>query len=168
MDAWFGNSVAGGDVDGDGYDDVVVGRPGINGQILVYRGSAGGPSTNPDWIVEGGQGASQFGHRVDTGDLDGDGYADVIVGAPSYGHGQIGEGRVFAFFGSAPGLGTRTSWSAEGNQRACEFGISAGSAGDVNGDGRDDVIVGADQFDAGQRDEGRAFVYLGSSRRRLR
>src|SRR5688572_665638 len=165
VNASFGVSVAAGDVDGDGYDDVVVGNLGYDtglfgiygeGRILVYRGSASGPSTTPDWIVTGDQGGCGFGITLATGDLDGDGYAEVIVGAEAYDHGHQNEGRVSAFFGSALGLRTRTSWIAEGNQHHCFFGSALARAGDVNGDGLDDVIVGSSLLDAGQTSEGRA------------
>jgi hypothetical protein len=59
----------------------------------------------------------------------------------------------------------------ESNQASSELGISVASAGDVNDDGFDDVIVGANAYDAGQSDEGAAFVFLGAqteSRTRVR
>ena len=60
-------------------------------------------------------------------------------------------------------LASSPSWSAEGNQQSARFGYSVATAGDVNGDGYSDVIVGAYIYDNGQTDEGRAFVYHGSS-----
>jgi hypothetical protein len=51
---------------------------------------------------------------------------------------------------------------AESDQTSAHFGTSVGTAGDVNGDGYADVVVGADLYDNGQNDEGRAFVYHGS------
>src|SRR5262245_49391298 len=56
-----------------------------------------------------------------------------------------------------------TSWTVEGDQRQAAFGTSVATAGDVNGDGFSDVIVGAYRFDDGQTDEGKVFVYLGSA-----
>ncbi len=55
------------------------------------------------------------------------------------------------------------AWTAEGDQADAQFGCSVATAGDVNGDGYADVIVGATDFDNGQTDEGRAFVYHGSA-----
>src|SRR6185503_5629670 len=95
--------------------------------------------------------------------VNGDGYADVIVGAPFYDNGQADEGRTFVYLGSATGLAVSAAWTAESNQAGAQLGWSVGTAGDVNGDGFADVIVGAYQYDNGQDNEGRAFVYHGSA-----
>lgn len=58
---------------------------------------------------------------------------------------------------------TTAAWTAESNQADSNFGISVASAGDVNGDGFSDVIVGAHLFDNGQTNEGRVTLYLGSA-----
>ena len=95
------------------------------------------------------------------GDVNGDGFADVIVGASGYDNGQTDEGRAFVYHGSAAGLATTAAWTAESDQANARFGSSVATAGDVNGDGFSDVIVGAYAYDNGQTDEGRAFVYHG-------
>ncbi len=167
--AFFGISVAtAGDVNGDGYDDVIVGAYRYdNGQTdegaaFVYHGSATGLSTTPNWMAESDQPAL-LGLSVGTaGDVNGDGYADAIVGAYGYDNGQIDEGRAFVYHGSASGLSTTPNWTAESEQVYAYFGYSVGTAGDVNGDGYTDVIVGAYSYDNGQTEEGRAFVYEGS------
>jgi hypothetical protein len=167
----YGVSVAtAGDVNGDGYADVIVGAyyyasgQSFEGRAFVYHGSAAGLSTTPDWTAESDQGFAYFGISVGTaGDVNGDGYADVIVGAYFYDNGQSQEGRAFVYHGSAAGLSTTPDWTAESNQDFAYFGRSVGTAGDVNGDGYADVIVGAYEFDNGQLDEGRAFVYHGSA-----
>ena len=160
----------GGDVNGDGYADVIVGAALFNngqldeGRAYVYYGSASGLSSTPSWTTEMNQDFSYFGFAVGTaGDVNGDGYADVIVGASLYDNGQTDEGKAFVYLGSAAGLASTPAWSAESDQAFAHFGVSVGTAGDVNGDGYADVIVGADMYDNGQTNEGRAYVYLGSA-----
>ena len=80
-----------------------------------------------------------------------------------YDNGQTAKGRAFVYLGSAGGLGASPAWTAESNQACAFFGDSVATAGDVNGDGYADVIVGAPGYDNGQTDEGRAFVYHGSA-----
>src|SRR6185295_4702684 len=105
-----------------------------------------------------------LGSSVGTaGDVDGDGFADVVIGAPRYDTTEPFEGRVLVFLGSASGLPTAPSWTASGGQAAGSFGNSVGTAGDVNGDGYSDIIVGADAFDGAGLDDGRVFVYEGSA-----
>jgi hypothetical protein len=169
--ALFGNSVASaGDVNGDGYGDVIVGAFGFDngqtdeGRAFLYFGSAMGLSTTPAWAAESDQASAAFGVSVaSAGDVNGDGYGDVIVGEPGFGNGQTGEGRGVVYLGSASGLSTAAAWTAESDQANAQFGRFVASAGDVNGDGYGDVIVGAPFFDNGQTDEGRTFVYLGSA-----
>ncbi len=169
--AHFGHSVAtAGDVNGDGYGDLVVGATGFDndqtdeGRVFLYLGSAAGPATTVAWTAEGENTVSVFGYSVaSAGDVNGDGFSDVIVGAPGYDNGQTDEGRAYVYLGSASGPVTSPAWTAEGDQVSAEFGLSVASAGDVNGDGFSDVIIGARYFTNGQSAEGRAYVYLGSA-----
>ncbi len=170
-DAWFGNSVAtAGDVNGDGYTDVIVGAPRYDnvetneGRAYVYHGSASGLSATPAWIAESNQDGAGFGFRATTaGDVNGDGYADVIIGAWGYSNGESYEGGAFVYHGSAWGLSAAADWTAEGDQAGAYFGEWVSTAGDVNGDGYSDVIVGAEGYTNGEADEGAAFVYHGSA-----
>jgi hypothetical protein len=169
--AWLGFSVAGaGDVDGDGFGDVIIASPLYDdvdpneGRAFVYLGSLAGLATTPAWTAGGDQAGAQFGNSVNTaGDVDADGYSDVIVGAFEFDNGQSNEGRAFVYAGSSSGLSSSAAWTAESHQVNARFGSAAAGAGDVNGDGFSDVIVGAFGFDGGAQDEGRAYVYLGSS-----
>src|SRR5207249_3872644 len=169
--AFFGMSVGtAGDVNGDGFDDVIVGAPFYDngqtdeGRAYVYLGSASGLAASPVWIAESDQASAHFGASVATaGDVNGDGRADLIVGAPLFDNGQTDEGRAFVYLGTASGPAATAAWTSESNQAGADHGVSVAWAGDVNGDGYGDVIVGADLYDNGQTDEGRAFVYLGSA-----
>ena len=166
----FGFSVAtAGDVNGDGYSDVLIGASLFDngqtdeGRVFVYHGSALGLLTTANWTAESNQEGSSFGYSVSTaGDVNNDGYSDVIIGAYSFANGQTDEGGAFIYHGSASGLAAGASIILESNQAGANFGIGVSTAGDVDGDGYSDVIIGATKYDNGETDEGMAFVYYGS------
>ncbi|MGB7933508.1 MAG: integrin alpha [Gammaproteobacteria bacterium] len=178
-DALFGFSVAGaGDVNGDGYDDVIVGAWRYDagetdeGAAFIFHGSATGiadatPATAHTRLESDQAGAEMGEYVAGAGDVNGDGYDDVIVGSWHYDAGETDEGAAFVFYGSAAGIANGTPATTrtrlEGDQADAEFGVNVGAAGDINGDGYDDVIVGAPHYDAGETDEGAAFIFLGSA-----
>ena len=169
--ARFGWSVStAGDVNGDGCSDVIVGAHQYDngqsneGRAYVYHGAKSGLEKTPAWTAESDQVDARFGWSVSTaGDVNGDGYGDVIVAAPYYDNGQDDEGRAFVYHGSASGLGPASVWIAESDQAYASFGYSVSTAGDVNKDGYSDVIVGAYFYDNAQNNEGRVYVYHGSA-----
>jgi len=114
-------------------------------------------------MVEADQDYSFMGFGVSgAGDLNGDGFSDVIVGAYSFDNGQIDEGVAFVYHGAASGISTVVAALVESDQAYALLGHSVSSAGDVNGDGFADLIVGASNYDNSQTDEGVAFVYHGN------
>lgn len=175
QDGDFGAAVTGaGDVNGDGIDDIVVGAPYYNvpeiedneGAIYVFFGHEGsGPSEQPDWLIDSDQPGAWFGWSVSAvGDVNNDGYDDLIAGAPRYVNPTSGvrEGAVFLFLGgeSQP---AGAAWVAYGWQEYAQFGASVAGAGDVNGDGHPDIVVGAPGYDRPFIGEiGAAFAFCGN------
>ena len=162
----FGGSVASaGDVNEDGYADVVIGAAGYPGggsefplgygRAYLYLGGAGGLSTVASWTATGERQSALFGSSVaSAGDVNGDGNADVIVGANQ----MTGGGQAYLYLGGASGLPAAASWTAGGETASSYFGCSVASAGDVNGDGYSDVVIGAY---GNVSDTGKAYLYLG-------
>src|SRR5687768_9807046 len=109
------------------------------------------------WSVEGDQAEATFGISVAGGDLNGDGYGDLVVGSPDYDAAIADAGRSWLYLGSATGLDTIAAWTADSDQSGAEHGYSVG-VGDVNGDGLDDVIAGSVFWDDpnGREDAGQA------------
>lgn len=150
------------DFNGDGYDDLAVGIPGEdiakNGQgaIVVSYGSAtglqgGGQYLHRDAIgVDGDSGDGHlFGSVLAVGDFNADCYDDLAVGVPQDDvNGLLDAGTVHIFYGSVLGLGDNIIFHADGTNVAgtaeafAQFGASL-AAGDFDGDGRDDLAVGA-------------------------
>ncbi len=167
---WFGDAVTGaGDLDGDGYGDIVVGAPkhGAYGAAYVYYGTSTVIASSDSVPIEAGM--SSIGGLMGTsvaglGDVNGDGYADMAVGAPSFDNPENGEGSVFVFRGGVAGVSTTpdTTLDNPDDEAGGSFGWSMTTAGDVNGDGYWDLMVGAPYQDAISAG-GSTFVFHGSS-----
>jgi hypothetical protein len=176
-----------GDVNGDGFDDLIVGAPyydiglGAAGISYVVFGSATRPASfdfgtaipaGAGFYIMGETTYDQAGRSVSSaGDFNGDGFDDLIVGAPGNDNGGDYAGAAYVVFGSATppasvdlgaipaGAGFKITGENAGNRA----GTSVSSAGDVNGDGFDDLIVGAPYYDGGGTDAGAAYVVFGSA-----
>jgi hypothetical protein len=159
---FFGASVsAGGDIDGDSYPDVVVGAnyeeggATYAGRSYVMSGSSGTPllTLQSPWPEFNGR----FGTSVSgAGDVNGDGCNDIIVGTREYGAANLA-GRAYVFSGSDGGL--LHALESPYPESRSGFGSSVSGAGDVNNDGRYDVVVGAHNEDGGAEDAGRAYAF---------
>jgi hypothetical protein len=170
--ARYGSSVGSvGDVNGDGYGDFAVGIPFWTedgetvGKIAVYHGGDPYPSDYADWSLVGSQAGAEFGHAVGTaGDVNADGYSDLIVGAPEHVVGSTRQGRAWVYLGSRYGVQEPYVWRQRGSVLTARYGYAVGTAGDVNCDGYSDIIVGAPRWwdDPGEDQEGKVWVYHGS------
>ncbi len=183
-----GSSVAAaGDVNGDGFGDLIVGAPDGNnyaGESYVVFGKAGGFAANLDLAaLDGGNGFRLDGIDVydrsgfsvaAAGDVNGDGFGDLIVGA--FGgdpNGDDNAGESYVVFGKAGGfaasldlgsLNGSNGFRIDGVDAYDYSGRSVAGAGDVNGDGFGDLIVGAYNGDAnGDYDAGKSYVVFGKA-----
>jgi MYXO-CTERM domain-containing protein len=166
---WFGMSVSGaGDLDGDGYDDLVVGAYGdksASGSAYIYYGSATGIDSARGDKLAASDGANNdyFGRSLKgAGDLDGDGYDDVVVGAFLDDDNGSNSGSAYIYYGSAAGIDTASEdkLTPSDGSSSDGFGRSVTGAGDIDGDGYDDLVVGAYGVESAS---GSAYVYYGSA-----
>lgn len=166
----FGWSVAlVGDVNGDGFADLAVGARGQEqnrGNVFVYYGGADAPTT-PDLRLRFDGAATDtdiaFGWSIAAaGDVDADGYADLVVGAPHLDGGATDSGRVFVYHGGPAGLQTEpVELRGPQDQENAMFGEVMSGGGDIDGDGFVDLLVGAPRTDVVADDSGAVYLFSG-------
>ncbi len=160
----FGNSVSfAGDVNNDGYDDVIIGAnkavSDFNGRAYIYYGGDGAIDNTVDVTLTNISSGEYFGGTVsNAGDVNGDGYDDVIVGAERY-NTTSWYGRAYIFLGGNGSMNTVVDLTITGTSQS-HLGYPVSAAGDVNNDGFDDVIVGANGYNS---NVGRAYIYYGGN-----
>ncbi|RIK79864.1 MAG: hypothetical protein DCC68_12120 [Planctomycetota bacterium] len=181
-----------GDVNGDGVDDLILGSfdtaqtAGLDqvGQAYVVFGrTTAFPSvidlasmgSSVGFQIRGAAAFDKAGWAVSAaGDVNGDGIGDVLVGAPEASpNGNVRSGQAYVVFGRTTGFGTLVTLASltgangfviNGAAIGDYAGASLSSAGDVNGDGFDDILIGAYRADPGGRDQaGRAYVVFGKA-----
>jgi len=161
----FGASLAGGfDFNHDTRPDFAVGAPGYSsvglngGQVRIYLGTATGLATET-FILNADQANWALGQSLDpAGDVNNDGFDDLIAGAPQ--PFDLNSGRAVIWFGKASTLTNPSRLVLSGEVGTDTFGWDVSGAGDLNGDGYDDVLVGAPKYGA---DNGAAYVFRGGN-----
>ncbi|HMQ69600.1 MAG TPA: integrin alpha [Ignavibacteria bacterium] len=162
--SYFGATLSGaGDVNGDGYDDVIAGAIGpftnVDKAYIFFGGQA--MNSGIDLILN--EDVTAFGISVSSaGDVNKDGFGDVMVGASGYSTGWSNAGRSYIYYGGLS-MDNIYDLTLTGEAQSDSFGRAGTSAGDVNGDGFNDIIGAARSNDAGGVDAGRAYIYLGSA-----
>ena len=176
-----GSSVTGGgDVNGDGFDDILIGAS-LNsdggfytGQTYLILGRSSG------WEMDttlSNADASFIGENIEdisgdsisgAGDVNGDGYDDILIGVSSNNKGGYGAGQTYLIFGKTIGWAMDTNLSASdasflGEETRDWAGYSVDCAGDVNGDGYDDILIGAWGNTEGGEEAGESYLILGKS-----
>lgn len=168
MNSWFGRGLAVGDVNGDGYKDLIVSAPGLQsdnrGRVYLFFG--GDPlDTSADRIFVGERPGDGFGAvRSARGDVDGDGCDDLLIGTRYYPDSKsIGRGRAYLYYG-APGTDMDTvcdvTFNAENDNDEFATGVDLF---DIDNDGHADVIFSARRWFGGTA-QGKVYLYWGSGR----
>lgn len=174
-----------GDVNGDGIDDLLVSSPygddgGSNaGEVYVIFGKSGTTRTNIDltnlaatdgFIIQGDAAGDQLSAAAAAGDVNGDGIGDIIVGASLSDTGGINAGAAYVIFGRSgatrpnidlTNLTTTDGLIIQGDVAGDVAGASVSGAGDINGDGIDDLLIGAPYGDNGGSSAGEAYIIFG-------
>jgi hypothetical protein len=153
-----GKSVSSGDINHDGYIDLIITAENyadynFTDRILVFLGGSD-PDSIADYILQTGSPSLEFRtNSLATVDFNHDGFDDILVGAPDN---EEGKGKAYLFYGG-DAINSSPDLEFAGENEDDNFGISVGSAGDLNNDGSDDILIGAAFNDF----KGSAYIYFG-------
>ena len=168
----LGESVSGGaSVNGDAYDDILMGASeaeeggGNSGAAYLFHGPVSGskPAELANAIIYGGAGDRAGRSVAIVGDTNDDGYAEVLVGMFNDNAGGNGSGSAYLYHGPVSGAVTKGAADASfiGEEPSDGAGYSVADAGDVDGDGRNDILVGAYGNDDGGSTAGKVYLLYG-------
>jgi len=154
-----------GDIKGDGHNGLIISgymygntKDHFVGKVYVYYGAKDGLPAEPSWTFQGENANSLFGYTIAAGDFTGSGYSDILVGAPYYNNER---GKVYLFLGGPNGLSKEPAWTKEGEQERERFGSYVANVGDVNGDGIQDIAVGALNNSEMGKENGKVYLFYG-------
>ena len=170
-----------GDINGDGFDDLIIGAYYADTSYVVFGQAATFSSTMALASLDGSTGfrmdsvaaSDWIGYSVNSaGDVNGDGFDDLIIGAVNASNSATTSGSGYVVFGTSTSFGSAfdlatldgsTGFRIDGAAAGDYAGVSVDSAGDINGDGFDDLIIGADYSDYDAAESGSSYVVFGQA-----
>ncbi len=165
--AYVGETLAGGDLNGDGQDELLIGAAQEDSVYLLYGGSSlGVRSTDDAQVAISGTSGGTLGSAMALADLDGDGALDLALGEEKNDDAATDAGAVWLFENSTL-AGTLTTSDADAsligdsNSTKGKAGSGLAAPGDIDGDGYEDLVVGASGDDSGATNAGAAYIWTG-------
>ena len=161
----FGTRIVCGDVDGDGYDDILIDArkyDNFRGRVCLYY-SGPDMGTKPDLILEGQNEKELFGDGIVCGDIDNDGFNDIVISAGGY---DERRGRAYLYWGSErKSLDAKPDKIfAQESEKGSVFSLGYPAIYDIDNDGYCDIVLGACAYWSPGNGRGRAYLYYGNKK----